>query len=432
MKLRYVSIFVLLFVLTLMSGIFLQKTGIVKQYANFVNEMTSSWVVQFNKKEYEEEPQNFVYSNNYDFQIDTIFVKSYAGYGGIDFIDENLVFVDGEGILFSLEGNELKKVKDLNLPLYKDEFEAEFGEWRTFGVKDILISSFNELPSIFLSAITFVPKKKCYRLSVFQILMSKIEKNFEHDTFGKAVELFSTSPCLGKHATNDFAGTSSGGRLVRKGDNLLLSTGDFFFDGVNEKNLMDEYASEYGKVLAFNLKTSKKEVISKGSRNPQGMTNTPWGIFISEHGPQGGDELNLISINGKSIPDFGWPSASYGVDYGENYWPFDPSNRNHNEEEKFTNPEHFWVPSIGISNIGYIGLTSKLAAWRNSILVTSLRAGNIFRVKLDNFGQKIGIEEIEVGFRIRDLIVKESEIYLLEDTDPALIHRIYLPNKKID
>ena len=61
-----------------------------------------------------------------------------------------------------------------------------------------------------------------------------------------------------------------------------------------------------------------------------------------------------------------------------------------------------------------------------------MRAGNIFRVKLDNFGQKIGIEEIEVGFRIRDLIVKESEIYLLEDTDPALIHRIYLPNKKID
>jgi hypothetical protein len=72
---------------------FFKKTGAVKRYANSVNEMTSSWATELSRAEYEAEPEQTVDTNNYEFIVDKLAVQSYAG---IDFIEDQLVFVDGE------------------------------------------------------------------------------------------------------------------------------------------------------------------------------------------------------------------------------------------------------------------------------------------------------------------------------------------------
>ena len=69
-----------------------------------------------------------------------------------------------------------------------------------------------------------------------------------------------------------------------------------------------------GKVISINYQDGKKEILSKGHRNPQGITVTSSGkILQAEHGPNGGDEINFIDHN--ALKNFGWPYQSLGINY---------------------------------------------------------------------------------------------------------------------
>jgi glucose/arabinose dehydrogenase len=119
-----------------------------------------------------------------------------------------------------------------------------------------------------------------------------------------------------------------------------------------------------------------------GHRNPQGMvydaaTNRIW---AAEHGPKGGDELNLIE-KGKN---YGWPKTCYGINYdGTQLTPY-------KEMEGVENPARFWVPSIAPCGITIV--TSKLYPdWKGNVLVGALAHRHIARVELD--GSKFVKEE---------------------------------------
>ena len=117
-------------------------------------------------------------------------------------------------------------------------------------------------------------------------------------------------------------------------------------------------------------------------------------ILSTEHGPRGGDEINLIKY-GKN---YGWPIASYGSKYlkNENY-EFNHSKLN------FEEPIFAFLPSIGISEI--IKVSNKFDnLWDESFLVASLNKETLFRIMFSkNFSKVILIEEIFIGQRIRDL-----------------------------
>jgi len=108
--------------------------------------------------------------------------------------------------------------------------------------------------------------------------------------------------------------------------------------------------SPYGKILFFSKEqllngTNDKfhyEIFSTGHRNIQGMINYNDKIFAVEHGPRGGDELNLIIKNA----NYGWPIISLGTDYNFNnrYKPFE-------NNEKYKGPLFSFVPSAAISDI---------------------------------------------------------------------------------
>ena len=159
--------------------------------------------------------------------------------------------------------------------------------------------------------------------------------------------------------------------------------------------------------------------MSLGHRNPQGLFFDNQNNFILEtdHGPQGGDEINLIALNKENTPNYGWAIASYGEHYGgkskknfEKYkkYPLLKSHKNNG----FIEPIKYFPAhsQIGISEI--IGLGSN-----KSYVASSLKDRSLYFFNLDINNQIQNLERVEIGERIRDLIFYNNKLILfLENT----------------
>jgi glucose/arabinose dehydrogenase len=134
---------------------------------------------------------------------------------------------------------------------------------------------------------------------------------------------------------------------------------------------------------------------SYGHRNPQGLAFHPetGDLWANEHGPQGGDELNLIEP-GKN---YGWPVIGYGVNYRSGTAIHEGTHRDGMEQ-----PKHIWVPSIATSGL-LIYTGNVFPEWKGSALVGGMAGAQIARVELD--GQSADSEETLVkGIgRVRDI-----------------------------
>ena len=123
---------------------------------------------------------------------------------------------------------------------------------------------------------------------------------------------------------------------------------------------------------------AKEAIYSYGHRNPQGLTTHPTtgAIWSHEHGPKGGDEINLIEA-GKN---YGWPVISYGVNYsGTSFTDL-------TEKEGMEQPKHYWDPSIAPSGLIFV-TSDKYPTWQNKMLLGSLKFNHLVLVTLD--GDKV-------------------------------------------
>lgn len=202
-----------------------------------------------------------------------------------------------------------------------------------------------------------------------------------------------------------FNSDRSGGRIVVDGDNgLLVSFGDQQYDGNGYPSAPRDTASSYGKVIRIQLESLKSEIFALGVRNPQGLViDLDGNLWETEHGPKGGDELNLLHEG----HDYGWPSVTYGTDYGRYSWPLNPAQGRHDQYDK---PVFAWVPSIATSNLIQINGTPR--QWDGDLIVSSLRAMSLFRVRVED-GQVRLVEPVLIGERIRDLIQMQDGTILL-------------------
>ena len=116
------------------------------------------------------------------------------------------------------------------------------------------------------------------------------------------------------------------------------------------------------------------EIWSYGHRNPQGLAIDPatGNVWINEHGPQGGDELNLIEP-GKN---YGWPVIGYGVNYGSGLTIHEGTRR-----EGMETPVHFWVPSIATSGLMIYG-GNRFPEWRGNVFVGGMAGQQLARVAM--------------------------------------------------
>jgi glucose/arabinose dehydrogenase len=126
--------------------------------------------------------------------------------------------------------------------------------------------------------------------------------------------IFESRPCLpvrlGRGAA--FGGEQVGGNLEFLSErSLLLTVGDNKFDGFyHSPDYVSDPAAHYGKTVTIDLVTGEVAMFTRGHRNPQGLAIAPHGrIWSTEHGPQGGDELNLLQQGG----NYGYPFHTYGV-----------------------------------------------------------------------------------------------------------------------
>lgn len=157
---------------------------------------------------------------------------------------------------------------------------------------------------------------------------------------------------------------------------------------------------------------------SYGHRNEQGLAIADGNVWITEHGPQGGDELNLV-LPGRN---YGWPVVGRGLNYGDGTPIHETIGR-----EGMESPVHFWVPSIGTSGLMvYDG--DGFPQWRGDIFAGGLSGEGVARLDMD--GDEVVIEEpILYGMgRVRDVRQgPDGYIYVaVEDRDgaPTAVYRM--------
>ena len=157
-----------------------------------------------------------------------------------------------------------------------------------------------------------------------------------------------------------------------------------------------------------------KAIYSYGHRNPQGMAVNPTTneIWVNEHGPKGGDELNILY----SGNNYGWPEITYGKNYSGT------TITKYTHKEGMEQPVTHWTPSIAVCGIDfYDGNIFK--NWENNLLVTSLKFETLYRLTIDQ--DKVINQEIiyNAGSRIRDVETgPEGYIYIALE-DPGRIIR---------
>ena len=208
-------------------------------------------------------------------------------------------------------------------------------------------------------------------------------------------------------------GRHSGGRMLMDGDDhLLVVTGDHTWHetlGHSAETLpLAGPDSHLSKLIRIELTSGKAEVVANGFRNPQGFARDAEGnLWQTEHGPQGGDELNLL----RPSLHYGWPYVTLGIRYGNKTWPYSKAQGRHDSFEK---PAFSWTPAIGISNL-IVSDSQQFPMWKGDLLIGSLAAHSLFRVRLHE-ERVVYVEQIRMDFRIRDITqMPDGRIALLYD-----------------
>ncbi|WP_409034239.1 PQQ-dependent sugar dehydrogenase [Rhodoferax saidenbachensis] len=163
------------------------------------------------------------------------------------------------------------------------------------------------------------------------------------------------------------------------------------------------------------------EIWSYGHRNPQGLVLAPDGaLWEHEHGPQGGDEINLIQ-RGRN---YGWPVITYGENYGGGKIGAGITAQTGMEQ-----PLHYWVPSIAPSGMAFITSERYGKAWVGNLVVGSLKFGYLARLELAApFSGKVLRETKllpDLGERVRDVRQgPDGLLYLLTDSPNGRLLRV--------
>jgi cytochrome c2 len=368
--------------------------------------------------------------------------------GGLSRIGDQYLLATGDGFLYVLnwDPKEALHVKKLpfRVPLNGDEFAKDTtgGPWHKpddndvlslagedagtqviawwFRVAGLYVQQMGDQVRVFTSHYYWKHDQSCWVERV-SMLQGSSALFLAGDPSLKWETLFETQPCLpikgkGRRNGTPFTGHFGGGRMaMRDADTLVLGVGDFGFNGVaSHEMISQDMTASYGKSILIHIKDKRSEIFTLGNRNPQGMYIDPKGnIWETEHGPQGGDELNLL----KQGLNYGWPIVTYGTDYGTFAWPLNPKQGDH---EGFEAPYFSWIPSLGVSDL--IGVEKDLfPVWKGDLLVSSLNYKRIYRLRIRN-DRVVYEEPIDIGMRIRDITEgSDGRVVLWADDDDAII-----------
>lgn len=295
---------------------------------------------------------------------------------------------------------------------------------------------------LYLSDAVVNVEEGCVRLDVHRLETSSLL-----DGSAGSEVIYESVPCVefssAERATTPIK-THLGGALAysRVDDELYVSLGDFHLgasqigQAVNAglEATEQDYAvllddqSALSSVVALRAPSAGAEsrIFAKGLRNSLGMTVAPDGtLLLSDHGPGGGDELNIITEGG----DYGWPLTSEGKPYDRGSWPDDPNellapwlDNFQAEVPGTTLPVYTWSPAIAPSSvIHYDPATLGVSEWAGDIIIGSLRGQAVVRLTA-TANESFAESRLSVGERIRSLIVTtQGLLVLLTDSSTLVI-----------
>ena len=242
-------------------------------------------------------------------------------------------------------------------------------------------------------------------------------------------EKFFDSPCV-----SDTQNTIMwGGRFTSNNDKLFISVGEQRYDrsGFPKENLSITNqlpVNVFGSVLEFDPDLKSWKIYANGMRNAQGLF---WDfennlLFEAEHGPSGGDEVNILERGA----NYGWPMETFGKPYNTRFpsGKVEPNDAKDpriwvdkelskfgaksGDHQKFSKPLFSWIPGVGAGNLVRVSKKSPLIDWRGDLLVVHMGGQALHRLKLS--GDKVVLDErISVNERIRDIIIDEKGFILL-------------------
>ena len=318
----------------------------------------------------------------------------------LEVINDKVLVLSGEGefIYFDKKNINNKKLiqKKLNSNLKELALENNF---KFYGVRDLLYDD----GKIYISMI--LENSNGFTMNIYEA-----DYNLQYLSFSIFFEK--------KEFTKKYT-IQTGGRLEKyREKKILFSLGAA--ESLKDDRVQNETFLE-GKIIAIDKLTKKYQLVSKGHRNPQGLLfHEPLNLIInSEHGPKGGDEVNLnfMDDDNADLSNFGWPIASYGIEYDGS----DPYKKSH-IDNGFIEPFKNFNPSIGISEILF--LPKKKFLNKNYLFVSSLRAASIYLLQINEGFSKI-LNEDRIFFsdqRIRDLEYDENlnVIFIIFEVTPSI------------
>jgi hypothetical protein len=357
----------------------------------------------------------------------------HADHGGITVINGSIVVLDQDGALFKVEARG-EHVDRLPLPVLPNNAH----DYVQFARKPIKIDGGFEVDTgfvthdvesrteaagirLFVSYERYLRERGTTALVVSSIVVDP--SSFEPT--GSWEDLYVGQPL----AAEWYSGVAGGGRMLVRGDDLYLTVGDYNQDNVFMSSRLEAQRpdNDFGKILKIDLRTKIKSIVSIGHRNPQGLTATSSGtIYATEHGPRGGDELNAI-VDGRN---YGWPVTTLGTHYTTYDWP---NHGDRAQEQGFEPPVFAWLPSIGVSNL--MEVENFDPAWDGDLLVTSLKAQSVYRLRRDGSGRIVYSEPILLDHRLRDIAALPDGTVVLWTDDARLLflnvdHAAFAANRR--
>lgn len=185
---------------------------------------------------------------------------------------------------------------------------------------------------------------------------------------------------------------------------------------------------EFGSIIQIDVTQRKSSVIAKGLRGPSGVVATPQGIFIADHGPRGGDELNLLTVpddSSKGVVNFGWPDWTFGLPYEGAGGGLESGNLSRHlpkfgVSKGVSVPVFVWSPSIAPQNLIECESLPRPKVGSSTLIMGSLKSQSLHFIDL--LGDSVlQVETVSVGERIRDMDCDVDRGYLLFSTDSGRI-----------
>jgi glucose/arabinose dehydrogenase len=210
---------------------------------------------------------------------------------------------------------------------------------------------------------------------------------------------FVSKPCAPISAVQHAAGRFA---VIDK-SSVYLTVGDLGYSEIDNRAKRGDLGS------IFKISAKSAERVSQGHRNPQGIVLFDQKtLMAAEHGPRGGDEINVITQGG----DYGWPFVSYGQPYGSGDYVKPGKTGNH---DGYIEPIEYWVPSIAPTELVQLP-TKGWGSWGGTLVLGTLREEVLVFIKLDKDFKVVEKVQVDMGDRIRDLEVLSSGA-LLATTD---------------